>query len=59
MEEASFVLTGVNMVKTIVGQVIGNVADSETDPEEGEKDGVSDIDDFDANWEEKGDFNGK
>lgn len=40
MEETSFVLTGVNMMKTIVSEIVGDIADSKSYPEEGEEDGV-------------------
>ena len=59
MEETSFVLAGVNMMETIVSEVVGDIADSKSNPEEGEEDGVWNSDDFDAEREEQGDFHGK
>ena len=52
VEKTALVLAGIDVVETIVREVIGDVPDSESDPEEGEQDRVIDPDDLDAKREQ-------
>lgn len=54
MEQGAFVFAGVDVMKTPMHQIVGNVANSYSNVEEGEQDGVFKIEDFAQKFVEEG-----
>ena len=54
MEQGAFVFAGVDVVETPVHQIVGDVADSYPNVEEGKQDGILEIEDLAQKFVEEG-----
>ena len=59
VEKSPFVLACINMVQTVVHQVVWDISDTEPNPEECEEDRVMNSDDFNGKREQDWELDGK